>query len=95
MSTQLAALDASQYDLPIPTVDGLKADKVPLVFTGSLDLDRTDLEHLDLANLSGEAELYVKVVCTGKSASFRYVEGEAGEMVYRTHLRVVALHGRR
>lgn len=46
--TTEAAFDASVYDLPIPTEDGHKADKLVVSFSGSVELDRTSADDLDL-----------------------------------------------
>lgn len=45
---QEQAFDAAVYDLPIPAQDGHKADKLVISFSGSVELDRTNADDLDL-----------------------------------------------
>lgn len=55
--------------LPIPTADGHKADKLVLAFGGSIELDRTDEDDLELINsleLGGELEFVVEGAIGGK-----------------------------
>ncbi len=46
-----AIFDAARYDLPIPSQDGHKADKLIVSMSGGLELDRTSEE--DLAFIEG------------------------------------------
>ncbi len=39
---------AAIYDLRVPAIDGLKAKTIRVRFTGTVDLDRTDHEHMRL-----------------------------------------------
>ena len=66
---QEPAFDASVYDLPIPTLDGHKADKLVLAFSGQLELDRTSHEDLDFVqalSLGRDVELKVTATVTKK-----------------------------
>jgi hypothetical protein len=46
-ATEEQIFDASSYELPIPSLDGHKADRLAVTFTGGVDLDRTSEEDLD------------------------------------------------
>ena len=81
MSTQIAALDASVYDLPIPTVDGLKADKLRVSISGTVELDRTDPDDLawfEAFKLGRDVNLELIATCTGKPQSFAPSEDGPG-----------------
>jgi hypothetical protein len=41
-----SVFDAASYDLPIPSTEGRKAQKLSVRFTGSCDLDRTSEDDL-------------------------------------------------
>lgn len=50
---QTAAFDAEAYDNPalkIDTVDGHKVDKIAVRLSGVVELDRTNVEHVELFN---------------------------------------------
>ena len=64
-----AIFDASSYDLPIPTQDGHKADRLSIAFSGGVDLDRTseeDLALVDELTLGKEVTLTVTAIVTRK-----------------------------
>lgn len=91
-----SAFDASVYDLPIPKVDGIKADKLSISVTGDIKLDRTDATDLNLVNgfqLGETYELRVQVVCVGKAPTFTPSkdEDEPGSMTHRTVLKVTTI----
>lgn len=95
--TQPAAFDATVYDLPIPKADGMKADRLAITVTGTINLDRTDAEHLEMLNrfqLGQEATILCKAVCVGKPSTYRPGDDEhAGELSIRTVLRVISVDG--
>lgn len=87
-----ALLDASVYDLPIPVVDGLKADKLRVVVNGGVELDRTnetDLAWFDEFRLGREMELRVRVVCTGKPQGYTPSEDGPGVTTLQATLKVL------
>lgn len=72
--------DGSQYDLPIPSLDGHKADVLRIVIGGGIDLDLYDehaLKFLETLKLGRDLELTVTVRVTG-SAWRHAVKGEDG-----------------
>lgn len=88
---QEPAFDASVYDLPIPTIDGLKADKLRLNLTGTVELDRTnidDLEWLDTLKLGRQTTLTVEAVVTGKPQSYQPSEDGPGTTTTGVTLKV-------
>jgi len=61
--------DASSYDLPIPRLDGYKADNLVLNIGGAITLDRTseeDLAFIDTLSLGSEVTLQVVATVTKK-----------------------------
>lgn len=61
--------DASSYDLPIPRLDGHKADKLVVSFSGQIELDRTSQDDLDLVegfSLGREVELRITATVSKK-----------------------------
>lgn len=71
--------DASKYDLPIPRLDGHKADKLVLSFSGQIELDRTsedDLAFIDGLFLGRDVELKVKATIAKKGFTFTAREDE-------------------
>lgn len=60
---QVPAFDATVYDLDVPTLDGHRSDTI-IVGIGSIALDRTDVDDLELVNdtlhLGAEVELKVR-----------------------------------
>ena len=90
MGSQLEALDGSQYDLPIPTVDGLKADRLRVTLTGTIDLDRTDPDDLawfESFRLGRDFNLELVATCTGKPQGFVPSEDGPGVMTLQATLR--------
>ena len=64
-----AIFDASGYDLPIPRLDGHKADRLSIAFSGGVELDRTSEDDLSLVEglkLGHEVELRVIATVTKK-----------------------------
>ena len=95
MTAQPEVFDASVYDLPIPKVDGIKADKLAIVLTGSIDIDRTNNDDLELLNqfmLGKPCQLIVEAVCVGKSSSYRPDDDGAGTLTQRTVLRITSIN---
>lgn len=90
MSAPEALLDASVYDLPIPTVDGLKADKLRVSISGTIELDRTsedDLAWLESLKLGRDYELSVTATCVGKPQSYTPSEDGPGVTTLQTSLK--------
>lgn len=88
---QVEAFDASVYDLPIPVVDGLKADRLKLSLSGAVDLDRTsedDLAWLESLKLGRDVQLTVTATVVGKPQSFSPSEDGPGVVTLQTSLRV-------
>ncbi len=89
-----AIFDAQAYDLPIPKLDGHKADRLVLSFGGSLELDRTlesDLGLIERLHLGENVTLSVEAIVAGKGFSHA-TKGEDGEQVgYQVRLRVHSL----
>ena len=68
-ATDDGIFDASSYDLPIPRLDGHKADRLSIAFSGGVELDRTsedDLALVDELKLGAEVELRVTATVTKK-----------------------------
>lgn len=68
-----AIFDAARYDLPIPTLDGHKADKLVVNVAGSIELDRTseeDLSFIEGLRLGQEVSLVVSATVTRKGFTF-------------------------
>ena len=93
-SDEDAIFDASSYDLPIPKLDGHKADRLVLSFGGSVELDRTledDLALIERLHLGEDVNLSVTATVAGKGFSHA-PKGEDGEQVgYQIRLRVHSL----
>jgi hypothetical protein len=66
---ETAIFDATSYDLPIPSQDGHKADRLAISFSGGVELDRTseeDLALVDELTLGKEVTLSVTAIVTKK-----------------------------
>lgn len=82
--------DASSYDLPIPKLDGQKADKVILSFGGSMELDRTseeDLALIDSMLLGRDVALSIVASVAGKGFTCS-VRDDGDATGYRVQLRI-------
>lgn len=78
---QTEAFDASVYDLPIPLADGIRADRLRLQITGTIELDRTSEEDLALfeaLRLGRDIELPLVATCVGKPQQFTPSEDGPG-----------------
>lgn len=67
-----AIFDASQFDLPIPRLDGRKADKLVVSFGGQIELDRTsddDLAFVEDLMLGRDVELRITASVARKGFS--------------------------
>lgn len=67
--TDDSIFDASSYELPIPKLDGHKADKLTVQFSGSVELDRTsedDLAIIESLTLGKSVTLTATAVVTKK-----------------------------
>lgn len=88
---QATAFDPAPYDLPIPKIDGLKADRLAVSFAGTIELDRTDQDDLDLINglrLGRDVPLEITATCVGKPQSYQPREDEPGIVTHRAVLRI-------
>lgn len=88
--------DASSYDLPIPKLDGHKADRLMLAFGGSIELDRTLEDHLALIeslHLGQSVTLRVEVAVAGKGFSHSAKADDQEQVGYRVNLRVMSISG--
>jgi len=84
-------LEASAYDLPIPTTDGQKADKLQLRFVGVVPLDRTDPEHLsflEALKLGKEVRLIVRGGVSGKGWSHQPSEDGPATVGFHAAVRI-------
>lgn len=90
-----AIFDASSYDLPIPSQDGRKADRLAIAFSGGVDLDRTseeDLALIDTLVLGGEVELRITATVTKKGFTFASGKDDSPDATgYGVGLRVNSL----
>lgn len=81
-ATQEQAFDAGVYDLPIPRLDGHKADKLTLSFSGSVELDRTsedDLGLIDSLMLGRDCELHLVATVTRKGFTLQVGKDDSPE----------------
>ena len=79
---QEQAFDTTVYDLPIPKLDGHKADKLTIAFSGSVELDRTnsdDLELIDALTLGRDVEMRVTATVTRKGFTLAAGKEDAPE----------------
>jgi hypothetical protein len=85
---------AESYDLPIPKMDGYKAAKLELKFSGSGHLDRTSLDDvglLEAARLGEPVRLLVVGEFVGKGFKLsRNSDGE-GELSYSCTVKVLGV----
>ena len=88
--------DGSQYDLPIPELDGHRADTLRIAVGGSIDLDLYDQHALDWLNqlkLGQNLELTVTLHVT--SSSWRHsVKGEDQQdhVIHQVALKATSIH---
>jgi hypothetical protein len=93
-SVQTQVFDPSPFDLPIPTVDGLKADKLRVSFTGTIDLDRTDLDDLELLEklkLGRDYPFTVEATCVSKPQAYSPSEDGPGTTLVQATMKVHTL----
>lgn len=92
---QSQAFDASAYDLPIPKLDGHKADKLVVSFSGAVELDRTNADDLDLVEaltLGRDVEMRVTCLVTRKGFTLSAGKDDGPEQTgYGVGLRVHSL----
>lgn len=82
------------YDLPIPVIDGLKADKLRVHITGTLELDRTsedDLAFLEGLTLGRSVSLAVNAVVVGRPQQFSPSEDGPGMVTAAAQLKVTGV----
>lgn len=95
VDTENAIFDASSYDLPIPRLDGHKADRLSISFSGGVDLDRTseeDLELIEGLTLGGQVELRITATVTKKGFTFNAGRDESPDATgYGVGLKVESL----
>lgn len=78
-TTESELFDPAPFTLPIPTLDGTKADKLHLTFTGTIELDPTSEDDLDLIgrlSLDQDVTLTVEAAVAGKAFKVKRVEDE-------------------
>ena len=94
-ATEDVIFDASGYDLPIPRLDGHKADRLSVAFSGGVDLDRTseqDLELVDGLTLGRAVELRVTAIVTKKGFTLSAGKDDEPERTgYGVGLKVTSL----
>ena len=92
---QEQAFDAAVYDLPIPKLDGHKADKLVISFSGQVELDRTSAEDLELVEglmLGRDVEMQVTATVSKKGFTLSAGKDEAPDTTgYGVGLRVHSL----
>jgi hypothetical protein len=77
LETDNAIFDATSYDLPIPSQDGHKADRLSVSFSGGVDLDRTSEEDLDLVEtLTLGQEINLRITATVTKKGFTFAAGK-------------------
>ena len=89
VATDEVIFDASAYDLPIPKIDGIRANKLTVAFGGTLDRTSSDdLEALGKLEMLEEVTLTVRALVTGKA--FNGKDAEDGPAVgYQVRLQVL------
>jgi len=89
--TSEAIFDASGYDLPIPKIDGMRANKLSISFGGTLDrTNEDDLEELGKLTLLEEVTITVRAVVVGKSFTGKSSE-DTPAVGYQVRLQVLGL----
>lgn len=72
-----AIFDAQPYDLPIPRLDGHKADSLSIAFSGGVALDRTSEEDLELVEtLALGQEITLRITATVTKKGFTFAPGK-------------------
>lgn len=87
--------DGSQYDLPIPTIDGHRADALRITIAGTLELDLYNpahLEFMDALKLGQTLQLTVTAEVAGKSDTHTHTNDDE-HTVHGRRLRIVAIDG--
>ncbi len=82
---------AGSYDLPIPTQDGYKAEKITIRFVGVCDLDRTnedDLEFVDALRLGKPVRLIVSGRVSGKGFTHQVKSDDEEAVGYYCSVRI-------
>lgn len=67
------------YQLEIPGMDGYRADKLAVQFTGGVDLDRTSKDDLDFVNgLTLGKQVELKIIATVSRKGFTLTAKDEG-----------------
>ena len=85
---------AASYDLPIPRMDGYKATKLELRFSGSGHLDRTslnDVELLEAARLGEPVRLLIVGEFVGKGFRLNRNSDGNAELSYTCTVKVLGV----
>ena len=85
---------AESYDLPIPKMDGFKAAKLELRFSGSGHLDRTsldDVELLEAARLGEPVRLIVLGEFSAKGFRLNRKSDGEGDLSYSCTVKVLGV----
>lgn len=83
--------DTSEYELPVPRVDGQPADAIELTFSGKVTLDphsEGDLALLERLKLDADATMRVEVAIAGKAMKVKRTEEETTA----THVVALRVH---
>lgn len=83
--------DTSQYELPVPRVDGTAADAIELTFAGKVTLDphdERDLALIERLRLDADYTLKVEAAVAGKAMKVRRGEDETTA----THVVALRVH---
>jgi hypothetical protein len=81
---------AAAYDLPVPAVDGYKAQKITIRFVGVVDLDRTDMHQLAFVEAL-RLGVPVRVIVTGRVSGKGFthsISHDEEKVAYYASLRV-------
>lgn len=83
--------DASEYELPVPRVDGTPADAIELAFSGKVVLDphdEADLALIERLRLDADYTLRVEAAVAGKAMKVKRTEDET----VATHVVALRVH---
>lgn len=87
--------DAKKYDVPVPKLDGHRADTIKVAFAGGVEVDvmvGPDLDYFKSLKLGQEIELTVSAIVAKSTWSYRIADEESGEeqVVHTVGLKVVS-----
>jgi hypothetical protein len=86
-----STFSADAYDLPIPKMDGRRATKLHIRFSGTCDLDRTSEDDLELLNAM-RLGLPVRLIVTGSIGAKAFnLSTNDEELAYSCTVRVTSV----